>query len=198
MGKYKITDTESFIKRSKELYGDLFSYDKTIYTTWRTPLLLKCNNCGNYFYVTPAKHLGTLKKRPKYGIIGCPSCNHEHGMICRRNLAANKWFKKAKEKHGDNFDYSKSSYIDNDTPIEIFCKECGEYFWQSPLDHLRSPFHQCPKCIQKRTNLEQSIGTDEFIRRSELLYGKDRFDFSKTNYKNSYTPVRILDKEKKT
>lgn len=31
--KLKVKDTKSFIQKSKEIYGDLFEYDKTEYVT---------------------------------------------------------------------------------------------------------------------------------------------------------------------
>lgn len=95
--KLKVKDTKSFIQKSKEIYGDLFEYDKTEYVTWKTPLILKCKLCGQYFEMTPAKHLGTLKKRPKHGIVGCPECNMKNGNDWRREQAAKKWFEKAKK-----------------------------------------------------------------------------------------------------
>lgn len=192
--KLKVKDTKSFIQKSKEIYGDLFEYDKTEYVTWKTPLILKCKLCGQYFEMTPAKHLGTLKKRPKHGIVGCPECNMKNGNDWRREQAAKKWFEKAKKKFGDDFDYSESIYISNETPMKILCKKCNKYFWQTPLDNLRSPHHCCPKCTLKRTSLEQSMGLNNFIKRSIEVHGSERYDFSNSKYINYNTHVRIYDR----
>lgn len=182
--EHLIKDTKSFIQKSKEVYGDLFEYDKTNYITWKTPLILKCKHCGQYFEMTPAKHLGVLKKRPKYGIIGCPECNMRHGLNIRRKNISDRWFSKAISKFGNCFDYSESKYIDNDIPIKILCKNCNNYFWQSPLEHLRKDRDCCPSC--ERSN--------NFIKKSIEIYGLERYDFTNVKYRNLETYVRIYDK----
>ena len=182
--EHLIKDTKSFIQKSKEVYGDLFEYDKTNYITWKTPLILKCKHCGQYFEMTPAKHLGVLKKRPKYGIIGCPECNMRHGLNIRRKNISDRWFSKAISKFGNCFDYSESKYIDNDIPIKILCKNCNNYFWQSPLEHLRKDRDCCPSC--ERSN--------NFIKKSIEIYGLERYDFTNVKYRNLETYVRIYNK----
>ena len=53
------------------------------------------------------------------------------------------FLKRAREIHGDKYDYSKVEYINNRTKICIICPEHGE-FWQTPHDHLDKC--KCPKC----------------------------------------------------
>jgi len=43
----------------------------------------------------------------------------------------NIWIKKAKEIHGDKYDYSKTDYINCIVKIIIICQEHGEFF-QTP------------------------------------------------------------------
>lgn len=50
---------------------------------------------------------------------------------------------KFKEKHGDQFDYSKVKYVDDTTHVIITCKIHGD-FPQMPTNHLR--YNRCPKC----------------------------------------------------
>lgn len=46
--------------------------------------------------------------------------------------------------HGDKYDYSKVVYVNNNTKVEIVCKEHGS-FWQLPRTHIFSKCG-CPKC----------------------------------------------------
>ena len=51
---------------------------------------------------------------------------------------------RAKEVHGDRYDYSKVVYVNNYTKVCIICPEHGE-FWQNASNHLRKA--GCPKCF---------------------------------------------------
>lgn len=56
------------------------------------------------------------------------------------------FIKKAKEIHGDIYDYSKVDYINNNTKVLIICKKHGE-FQQNPLKHVNG--QGCNNCINK-------------------------------------------------
>lgn len=60
-----------------------------------------------------------------------------------KKLTTEEFIRRAKEVHGDKYDYSKVEYINNKTKVCIICPIHGE-FWQTPKEHL---FGQgCPKC----------------------------------------------------
>ena len=65
----------------------------------------------------------------------------------RRNLEGrkNNFITKANSLFNYKFDYSNINYINNDTNIDIFCKEHG-IFKQSPSNHLK---YGCNKCRPK-------------------------------------------------
>ena len=78
---------------------------------------------------------------------------------------------KARQVHGDKYDYSKVEYINNSTKVCIICPEHGE-FWQRPNHHLSG--HGCPKCknVFKKD-------TETFINQAKEIHG-DKYDYSKT------------------
>lgn len=55
MKRNELKTTEDFINRSKEIYKDLFEYDKTEFIDLETPIILKCKRCGNYFEIKKCK-----------------------------------------------------------------------------------------------------------------------------------------------
>ena len=59
---------EDFKQKAKLIHGENYTY--TDYVNCRTKIKILCNNCGNYFYQTPAKHLCGR---------GCPACKSSHG-----------------------------------------------------------------------------------------------------------------------
>ena len=52
-----------------------------------------------------------------------------------KRLTTEEFIKRAKEKHGDKYDYSKVKYLNSYTKVCIICPIHGE-FWQTPNDHI--------------------------------------------------------------
>lgn len=93
------------------------------------------------------------------------------------------FIKKAKEVHGDKYDYSKVEYINNKTKICIICPIHGD-FLVNPYKHIKRG-DGCPQCSKKAR-----LTTDIFIKRSNDIH-KNFYDYSKTNYINYDTKVII-------
>ena len=93
------------------------------------------------------------------------------------------FIKKAREVHGDKYDYSKVNYVKNSTKVCIICPEHGE-FWQIPSNHLKG--FGCPKCTNNH-----HYTTEEWIQNAKEVHG-DRYDYSKVNYTNRKAKVCII------
>ena len=63
-----------------------------------------------------------------------------------KRLTTEEFIQKAKEIHGNKYDYSKVKYVNNKTKVCIVCSEHGE-FWQRPDSHLYMKTG-CPKCTE--------------------------------------------------
>lgn len=95
---------------------------------------------------------------------------------------------KAFEIHGDKYDYSKSVYVNNKTPVTILCPLHGE-FRQRPDNHLQGK--GCRKCGMEVTRKSRVSDKKEFVNQSEIVHGC-RYDYSFVDYKNAHTPVKII------
>ena len=126
-GGSKILTTEEFIKKAKNVHGDLYDYSKVDYENSQKKVCIICPEHGEFYQVANS-HLRSS---------GCPKCSDNV------KLTAEKFIERAREVHDSKYDYSKVEYKNNKTPIEIFCKIHG-YFTQSPDSHLRGS--GCPKC----------------------------------------------------
>lgn len=51
-------------------------------------------------------------------------------------LTTEEFIQKAREVHGDRYDYSKVEYVDSTTRVCIVCMKHGD-FWQKPNIHLQ-------------------------------------------------------------
>jgi len=99
MGK-KLT-TEEFIRRAKEIHGDLYRYDDIKYKNSHTKVKIYCNKCSMYFYQKAYSHLNgygckicAVKNRnEKYKDLGTEhfNCkdvtNHRFGRLVAIKIA---------------------------------------------------------------------------------------------------------------
>lgn len=100
-----------------------------------------------------------------------------------KKLTTEEFITKAKQVHGDKYDYSKVEYIDCNTKITIICPIHGE-FQQSPSKHLYK--QGCPKCKGVfRYNTQTWI--EEAIKR----FG-NKYDYSKVQYKKAHEKICII------
>lgn len=98
------------------------------------------------------------------------------------------FIEKARNVHGDKYDYSKVSYINAKTKVCIICKEHGE-FWQTPAGHLSG--RGCPICRYIKSSNATRKTKDQFIKDAKMVHG-EKYDYSKVEYKNNSTKVCII------
>ena len=133
VGKHRWTQ-EEFIKECQKKFGDRYSYDKVVFVTMTTNVIITCKKHGD-FEVTPYHFL--------HG-EGCKTCTRENIGIKQRSNTES-FVEKAKKVHGDKYDYSKVKYIKKNIPVEIVCKKHNS-FWQTPNNHLCGA--GCPHCLR--------------------------------------------------
>jgi hypothetical protein len=92
---------------------------------------------------------------------------------------------KAKNKFGNKFEYLNVNYVNSTTNIKIKCNIHDEFFYQRPAEHLRGKVG-CNLCTKN-----PKVNTEYFINKSKLIHG-DKYNYSLTNYINSFTKVKII------
>jgi len=170
-------DTNDFIEKTKEIYNDIYDYSKTEYKGSKGKICVICPEHGE-FWVRASNHLIGQ---------GCPKCAINNRKI-KQSFTQNQFIEKAKEIHGDKYDYSKVDYINNRTKVCIICHEHGE-FWQLPNNHLQG--NGCKKCAIKKISLNNFLTTNDFIEKAKIIHG-DKYDYSKVVYKGSKKKVCIM------
>lgn len=102
---------EEFIERCKKKHNNYYSYDKTVYTGMSNDdyIIVTCPIHGDF------KQLAAGHIRGK----GCKDCA---GTITK---TTEQFIIDARKVHGDEYDYSKSKYINAMTYIEIICRKHG-------------------------------------------------------------------------
>ena len=133
--KIRTSNTEEFIQKAKKIHGNKYDYTKTNYANSKVKVTIVCSIHGD-FYQIPNTHLSGR---------GCPNCKGDN-LSQRQIYTTDKFIDKAKNIHGDNYDYSKVEYIDSITKVTITCPVHGE-FQQIPSSHLIG--HGCPECADE-------------------------------------------------
>lgn len=163
-------NTEKFILRAREIHGDKYNYDSSVYVKTSVKIKIECPT-HSIFEQRPGDHLNGQ---------GCPKCAHnckssEEIFITKSNLL-----------HNNKYDYSLVEYINNKTKVKIVCPEHNE-FEQSPAEHLKGS--GCPRCANN-----YKLDTELFIEKAKKIH-KNKYDYSKVNYINSYDKVLITCKK---
>jgi len=99
-----------------------------------------------------------------------------------KKLNTNSFIEKAKQLHGDSFNYDKVVYTNSYGKVTINCPVHGD-FEQRPNDHLMGK--KCPKCSKNF-----KLTTSTFIEKVQEVHS-NKYDYSKVNYVNRQTKVTI-------
>lgn len=98
-----------------------------------------------------------------------------------KKLTTEEFIQKAKNIHGNKYDYSETKYVNSKSKVVIICKKHGK-FLQQPSNHLQGK--GCRKCS---CNLSQ----EEFILRCKKVHG-NKYDYSNTIYLGQNFSIDII------
>jgi very-short-patch-repair endonuclease len=173
----KKVNTQSFVKNAIFVHGNRYDYSKVEYKSAKEKVCIICPEHGE-FWQTPANHLSGQ---------GCPICADLSRIKCK-SLTKEEFIEKARNVHGDKYDYSKVEYKNYTTKVCIICPEHGE-FWQKPNNHLSG--YGCKKCANKMLSQTKRSSKEEFIEKARKVHN-DKYDYSKVDYINGKTKVCII------
>lgn len=109
-------------------------------------------------------------------------------MSQKSKLTTDDFIRRAREVHGDRYNYSKSKYVNINKNLTIICSVHGE-FEQTPHNHLSGK--GCKLCGIKRRSNKQRKTIEQFIIDARKVHG-DRYDYSKSKYVNADTKLTII------
>ena len=91
---------------------------------------------------------------------GCSLC---YG---NKNTGLSEFIQRAKEIHGDRYDYSKSIYKNRREKLEIICKIHGSYFQNAGIHLMGS---KCPECSLSDTGWTKTSFKNHCIKNNNGL-----------------------------
>lgn len=164
-GNAKLT-TEDFIEKAREVHGDRYGYDRSVYTSTMKKIIITCPKHGD-FRQTPDSHL--------HG-AGCINCG---GTF---KLTTGIFIERSRNVHGAKYCYDKAIYTNNSDKIIITCPEHGD-FQQRPAGHLKGA--GCAKCSGN-----PRLTTEEFIEKARATHGA-RYIYNNVTYVSGHNKVAI-------
>jgi hypothetical protein len=165
----KKTNTD-FIEKAREVHGDTYDYSLVDYKGNKTKVKIICKEHG-IFEQRPNDHLSGH---------GCKNCTFKvHNIV--------EFIKRAREVHGNKYDYSLVEYKHSLEKVKIICPIHG--IFEQPPNHHIARESGCFECGGRK-----KLNTKEFIKRAREVHG-DTYDYSLVDYKNSHKKVKIICKE---
>ena len=164
----KPIDRDAFLVRAHAVHGDRYDYGQMDYRGWLAPVTILCREHGPFDQVPKTHAQGH----------GCPACAGLMPLTWERFLA------RAREVHGDRYDYSQVRLVNVMMPVTIICPEHGA-FAQRPTDHLNRG-QGCPACAGRRP-----IDYAEFVRRAQAVHG-ERYTYAEADYQAYKQPTTVL------
>lgn len=165
---------KEWIESCRKIHGDKYDYSLVKYTNARDKVDVICHEKDEW--------------GNEHGVFSIRACNHSSGTGCpicgkRYQMSKDEFVRKAKQVHGDKYDYSDTVYEKSTKKVEIRCPEHG-IFSQVAASHLSGA--GCPKC-----NHGVKYTKETFIERAKEVHG-DYYDYSKVVYSGAKTPVEII------
>lgn len=169
--------TEEFKRKAKEVHGDRYIYDKSVYTSNKAKVIVTCRIHGDF----PTTAYDFLQGH------GCPDCGVDAVKKARRK-PQDQFLAECRAVHGDRYDYSQTFYQGKRKKVTIICRKHGP-FEQWPGDHLNG--EGCSDCKFEKESAMQSKGKEDFIKDAISVHG-NRYDYSQVNYVNNKTNVTVI------
>ena len=162
----RLTIEEIAIKASP-IHGKKFNYSNLVYKNGVSYITITCPIHGD-FTQRVSSHLEGR---------GCNKCMREN-----KRIGVNTFLIRAKEIHGDKFDYSLvTDYKECKSHLNVICRNHGVF--SISADHHINRGQGCPKC--------KILGLDGFISKANKIHD-NKYDYSRVIYINNKTNVDII------
>lgn len=146
-----IDKKKTFIFYAQKIHGKNYDYSKINPIFARDKVAIICPIHGE-FYQSYNTHI-TMRQ-------GCNKCSNDR-VAKNRRLTNEEFINKAKEVHGDKYDYSLVNYATINSNVDIICKIHGK-FSQLSGNHLSGS--NCPKCV-KESHVTTGFSKTDWLRK---------------------------------
>jgi len=131
---------EAWLEKANEVHDSKYLYIISQYEHYKSSMVIVC------------PHHGEFIQNADYHVRGhgCPKCNAKSGKRNAR-LTTAEFVKRSKKLYGDRFDYSKTTYTNTRTKLEIRCRKHDHTFSLRPDSHF-SGNGGCIHCAKEKAS----------------------------------------------
>ena len=174
---------EEIKQKFRSKHGEFYDYDQVVWDNtngpgWHKKVIIGCPKHG-LFEQTPAVHY--------YQGAGCLQCGKEKSSK-RQRKKKDVFFKQARDRHGERYDYSKTVYKGDQKNIDIGCKTHG-VFTQRADHHLNGC--GCPSCHHDRLAIEFAYNYDQFLQRAKETHN-NKFKYVKESWISYQDEITVI------
>lgn len=111
-----------------------------------------------------------------------------YGVCMPAKLTTEVFIERARQIHGDRYDYRHTQYLGATKPVEIICLEHGA-FSQRASRHLSG--RGCPICGEAMKGHSFRMPEEEFLAHASEVHN-NFYDYSQVEYRSLSVPVDII------
>ena len=152
---------ETFLSKANQIHNNKYTYVESSYTNQRQNITIICPFHGSFEEI-PRRHIEG--KYPK----GCPKCPDLHPKEVNKKprMDTSTYVSKAREKHGDKYDYSKTNYTGARNKVTITCPIHGDFGQRANMHLFKSG---CLACAREATLFSSEDRLTEQELKSKLI-----------------------------
>lgn len=175
-----IKKQEDYIKIAKEKHNNKYDYSLVKYIGAKIKVKIICPEHGIF-----------EQDLYKHSIMSysCKQCSQKI-ISDKQRTGLNEFIKKAKETHGDMYNYDNVQYTNNKKKVNIYCNKHKKNFLQSPDKHVNSK-QGCPTCKYDKIAKTNTKVNEHFLLELKKIHG-NKYDFSKVHYEGAHDKVTII------
>lgn len=161
-----------FIQEVKKIYGDKYNYHKIVYINNKSKICIICPSHGEFYKRTDSFLKGS----------GCQKCFYEDKQQIQKKSPL-LFINQVKQKYGDRYDFTFTSYVNAYTPVKIVCPLHGEII-KTPNTILQN--NLCFKCKHR--------DTEDFVKEATIIH-HNHYEYTHVKYNSSTEKVLITCKK---
>lgn len=177
---YRLVNVADFISRARSVHGNKYDYSLVSYRKITEKVIIVCPDHGP-FEQAGSSHLAGH---------GCPKCRRrskpQQSQQSRASFDTSWFVARAKQVHGDEYDYCATKYVASTGKVTITCRKHGQ-FKQTARDHLNG--YGCAACGLEKLSRDNARTFEEFKLLATRLHN-DKFSYI-GEYRNQDTDMAM-------
>lgn len=165
---------KEFIEKSNRIHNFKYDYSKVKYSNNCTKVCIICPTHGEFYQIPNSHSRGG----------GCDKCR-----IDGKRSTKEEFIIKARNVHGNKYNYDKVNYKTALSKVEIICPEHGS-FKQTPNKHI-SRKQGCVKCGKEALSKKTRKSKKVFIEEANIIHN-NKYDYSLVDYQTCKIKVKIV------